>query len=106
VHDDAGGHAFFEHSALGSGGALYADVINGYGPEAFTVRGKVAARYHLLANYYSRGPMGFGMGKVQIIAHDGAGHLRIEDRPFVVMEDGAMIDLGYACHAACAKENP
>ena len=28
-------------------------------------------RYRLEAHYYSRGPMGYGMGKLQIIDHDG-----------------------------------
>jgi hypothetical protein len=38
--------------------------------------------------------MGYGMGTLQVIAHDGAGSLRIEPRPFVVMTDGATVDLG------------
>jgi len=38
--------------------------------------------------------MGYGMGKLQIIDHDGHGTLRFEERPFVVMEDGAYVDLG------------
>jgi hypothetical protein len=38
--------------------------------------------------------MGYGMGKLQIIDHDGKGELRFEERPFVVMTDGAFVDLG------------
>jgi len=52
------------------------------------------APYHLKVHYYSRGPMGYGMGTVQVIAHDGHGGLRLEPRPFVVMVDQAMVDLG------------
>jgi hypothetical protein len=38
--------------------------------------------------------MGYGMGKLEIIEHDGAGNLRFEERPFVIMNDNAFVDLG------------
>ena len=38
--------------------------------------------------------MGYGMGKLQIIDHDGQGGLRFEERPFVVMVDRTFVDLG------------
>ena len=38
--------------------------------------------------------MGYGMGKLQIIDHDGRGNLRFDERPFVIMQDGAFVDLG------------
>ncbi|HEX3527739.1 MAG TPA: VIT domain-containing protein [Thermoanaerobaculia bacterium] len=97
VYDRHGGHAYYEHKELPSGGALYADVTTGYGPECFTIPDpghRDAAPYRLGAHYYSRGPMGYGMGTVQIVAHDGSGRLKIEPRPFVVMTDQAMVDLG------------
>ena len=66
IHDAIGGHAFYGKPHLPSGGDLYADVTQGYGPECFTIRGDAlkAAPYRLEAHYYSRGPMGYGMGKV------------------------------------------
>jgi tetratricopeptide (TPR) repeat protein len=97
VWDRKGGHAFYSQKTLPSGGELYADVTTGYGPECFTVRepgDRGAAPYRLAAHYYSRGPMGYGMGTVQIVRHDGRGGLSIEPRPFVVMTDRAMVDLG------------
>ncbi len=97
IHDGKGGHAFYSQPTLASGGDLYADVTTGYGPECFTIRGAAAARsgpYRLQAHYYSRGPMGYGMGKLQIIDHDGRGGLTFEERPFVVMIDRAFVDLG------------
>jgi hypothetical protein len=97
IHDARGGHAFYSQPHLPSGGELYADVTTGYGPECFTIRGPAAGRaapYHLQAHYYSRGPMGYGMGKLQIIDHDGHGNLRFDERPFVIMQDGAFVDLG------------
>ncbi len=97
IHDSKGGHAYYSAPTLPSGGKLYADVTTGYGPECFTIRGKQSARaypYKLQAHYYSRGPMGYGMGKLQIIDHDGQGTLRFEERPFVVMESGAYVELG------------
>ncbi len=97
IHDARGGHAFYSAPHLPSGGDLYADVTTGYGPECFTIRGPAAGRaapYQLQAHYYSRGPMGYGMGKLQIIDHDGHGNLRFDERPFVIMQDGAFVDLG------------
>ena len=38
--------------------------------------------------------MGYGMGKLEIVDHDGHGGIKIEERPFVVMQDHAFVDLG------------
>jgi tetratricopeptide (TPR) repeat protein len=97
VHDRKGGHAYYSQKSLPSGGELYADVTTGYGPECFTVYGSAdrsAAPYQLRVHYYSRGPMGYGMGTVQVVTHDGEGGLAVEPRPFVVMTDGAMVEIG------------
>jgi tetratricopeptide (TPR) repeat protein len=94
IHDGKGGHAYYSDKVLRSGGELYADVTTGYGPECFAIPSPRAFPYRLQAHYYSRGPMGFGMGKLAIIEHDGKGGLSIEDRPFVVMTDGAYVPLG------------
>lgn len=97
IYDAKGGHAYYSSKVLPSGGELYADVTTGYGPECFTIRlpkGKRAAPYTLQAHYYSIGPMGAGMGKLEIIEHDGEGGLRFEQRPYVVMVNQAYVDLG------------
>jgi tetratricopeptide (TPR) repeat protein len=97
IFDADGGHAFYEHPELASGGRLYADVTTGYGPECFTIRLPREQRsplYTLQAHYYSRGPMGYGMGKLEIIDHDGSGGLTFEERPFVAMVDHAFVELG------------
>jgi tetratricopeptide (TPR) repeat protein len=97
IRDGRGGHAFYAQRALQSGGELYADVTTGYGPECFTIRNPAAGRaypYRLQAHYYRRGPMGYGMGKLQVIEHDGRGQLRFEERPFVVMRDNAFVEMG------------
>lgn len=97
IHDGRGAHAFYRQPALPSGGRLYADVTTGYGPECFTVDRAASNRaypYRLEAHYYSRGPMGYGMGKLQVIEHDGKGGLAFEERPFLIMRDGATVDLG------------
>ncbi|MGV3619816.1 MAG: VIT domain-containing protein [Archangium sp.] len=97
IYDGQGGHAFYSQKQLQSGGELYADVTTGYGPECFTIRGPVNKRaypYTLQAHYYSIGPMGAGMGKLELIDHDGKGGLTFEERPYVVMVNQAYVDLG------------
>lgn len=97
IYDDKGGHAYYSNKTLPSGGELYADVTTGYGPECFTIRGpreNRAGLYTLQANYFSIGPMGYGMGKLEIIDHDGKGGLSFEERPYIVMVNHAFVDLG------------
>ena len=38
--------------------------------------------------------MGYGMGLLQIVKHDGKGTLEFQDRPFVIMNDHAYANLG------------
>ncbi|MBL9103942.1 MAG: hypothetical protein JNL82_23565 [Myxococcales bacterium] len=95
IYDGKGGHAYYSSKALPTGGWLYADVTTGYGPECFTIPGPASAYpYVLQAHYYSRGPMGYGMGKLQAIEHDGKGHFAFKEHPFVIMKDRAYVDLG------------
>jgi tetratricopeptide (TPR) repeat protein len=95
IYDGQGGHAFYMRPRLGSGGALYADVTTGYGPECFTIPGRARAYpYVLQAHYYARGPMGYGMGKLQVVEHDGGGSLRFAEHPFMIMKDKAFVELG------------
>jgi hypothetical protein len=99
VRDRRGGHAYYDEPALPSGGELVADVTTGYGPECFAVpapAGRRAGPYRLSAHYYRRGPMGYGLGLLQVVEHDGRGGLTVEPRPFVVMVDDAWVDLGSA----------
>ncbi len=94
IRDARGGHAWYEHQTLRSGGELYADVTTGYGPECFTIPGRpTAGPYKLSINYYSQGPMGYGMGLLQIMRFDGKA-VTFDDRPYVIMTDRAFVDLG------------
>jgi tetratricopeptide (TPR) repeat protein len=95
IRDARGGHAYYSKKELASGGELYADVTTGYGPECFTIEGPAkAAPYKLKIHYYSRGPMGYGMGVLEILRHDGKGNLSFEHRPYIAMNDRAYVDLG------------
>jgi hypothetical protein len=38
--------------------------------------------------------MGFGMGLLEVQRFDGKGGLTFEDRPYVIMNDHAYVDLG------------
>lgn len=97
IFDGQGNHAYYSQRSLPSGGELYADVTTGYGPECFTIPLDAKQRtypYKLQAHYYSRGPMGYGMGKLEILEHDGKGGLKFIERPYVIMVDRAFVDLG------------
>jgi hypothetical protein len=94
VRDAHGGHSWYSHLPLESGGELYADVTTGYGPECFEIVGTPSAGpYQLGVHYYRQGPMGYGMGLLQIIRFDGHG-FAFEDRPYVIMQDEAYVSLG------------
>lgn len=94
VKDRGGEHVSFRHRAMRSGGKLTHDVQNGYGPEAFVVTKPRAYPYGLAVHYYEPGPMGYGMGMVHIVHTDKKGAVRVEARPFVVMEAKSYVDLG------------
>ncbi len=79
---------------LSSGDALLADNINGYGPERFVVKGAGVFPYSFQVHYFARGPMGYGMGQVEIVQYNGEGQILLESRSFVVMNDRANPDLG------------
>jgi tetratricopeptide (TPR) repeat protein len=95
IHDARGGHAFYSRKQLPSGGELYADVTTGYGPECFTIPGTPkAGPYRLSLEYYAQGPMGYGMGLLEIQTFDPRRGFAFEARPFVIMNDRAKVDLG------------
>jgi tetratricopeptide (TPR) repeat protein len=95
ITDRSGEKAWYSRQELPSGGELYEDVTTGYGPECFIIPGTPKAfPYKLEAHYYSRGPMGYGMGKLEVVQHDGKGGLKFEERPFIIMQDDAFVDLG------------
>ena len=94
IYDKHNNHASYQHKNLSSGGTLYEDLTRGYGPECFAIQNPQAFPYRMQAHYYSRGPMGYGMGALQIIKINQSGKINIENRPFIIMQDGAFIDLG------------
>jgi TonB family protein len=74
---------------------LYNNITNGFGPECIVFnKGKSSSHYGLHVRYTTRGSMGYGLGMVQVLHHDGRGGLRFDDRPFVIMKEGATVTLG------------
>jgi tetratricopeptide (TPR) repeat protein len=97
IKDANGYHAWYQNKTLASGGELYADITTGYGPECFTIPGKPSAGpYTLSLQYYSQGPMGYGMGLLQIQRFDGKGTMTFEDRPYVITTNQEFVELGTA----------
>jgi len=94
LYDGKQNHAFFSEPMLATGGNLYADITTGYGPECFTIPSPSAFPYKIQANYYSMGPMGYGMGIVHILRYQPKTGVQSEYRPFVVMQTGATVELG------------
>lgn len=74
-------------------GRLLANVTTGYGPECFVIPGS-PKKLDMAVQYSAKGPMGYGMGKVEVIRHDGHGQLNFVEKPYVVMNDQAYLELG------------
>jgi len=94
VSDNKNNHAYYGQPNLASGGKLYYDITTGYGPENFTIENPTHYPYKLSAHYYNMGPMGYGMGVLNIVRYDSNGKIRLEFRPYVVMTNQAFVDLG------------
>ncbi|MEM9453261.1 MAG: TonB family protein [Myxococcota bacterium] len=76
-------------------GRRIADVRTGYGPEARVLRGEqIPPALHASVRYFDRSSQGHAMGTVHVVAHDGRGHLSIQARPFVLMQQRGVLDLG------------
>jgi tetratricopeptide (TPR) repeat protein len=94
IYDNQQHHAFYRQRSLPTGGTLYADITTGYGPECFSILEPKAFPYKVQANYYSMGPMGYGMGVLHVLDYDLKKGLHSEFRPFVVMKNQAFVELG------------
>jgi hypothetical protein len=86
----------YGETKLPDGGELYADVDDGFGPECFSVHGRPRrpTRYTLQVKRGSSGPGGYGLGRVHVLHHDGAGGVRVEVRPFEITKADGLADLG------------
>ncbi len=94
IYDNQQHHAYYSQKRLPSGGSLYADIRTGYGPECFSISEPKAFPYRIQAHYYNMGPMGYGMGVLHVLKYEPKTGLNSEFRPFVVMKDGAYVELG------------
>ncbi len=84
VYDGKGYHADYRVRGLKSGGHLYADVTDGYGPESFTIpKAPSAYPYRLDVDYYRQGPMGYGLGAVHVIDRTDGVSMKLV--PFILM---------------------
>src|SRR5262249_26337504 len=94
VRDAHGGHSWYSHLPLESAGELYAAATPAQGAEVLESGGAPSAGpYQLGVHYYRQGPMGYGMGLLQIVRFDGHS-FAFEDRPYVIMQDEAYVSLG------------
>ena len=75
-------------------GTLYCHLLAVFTARIRGPKDSRAKQYTLQAHYYARGPMGYGMGKLEIIEFDGHGKAQFQERPYLVMDDHAYADLG------------
>ncbi len=76
-------------------GRRIADVRTGYGPEARVMRGdRMPLEVQASVRYFDRSSQGHAMGTVHIVSHDGQGNLRMQARPFVLMQQRGVLALG------------
>jgi hypothetical protein len=97
VIDRRHGRAWSEHKALGRvKDAVKTTAFAGWGPEeiALDLDDARLAPYTLQAYVTDIGPQGHTLGALQIVEADGAGGFTFTDRPFVVTENNAYVDLG------------
>jgi len=94
IYDNQQHHAYYSQKSLPTGGTLYADITTGYGPECFTISEPKAFPYQMQAHYYNMGPMGYGMGVLHVLDYKQKTGIISEWRPFVVMKNGAFVELG------------
>lgn len=73
-----------------------AHVKGALGPDELSLRGadRRAPYTFVLEMDKANGPMGFQMGKLEVVDHDGSGNVSFVERPFVVMNGATRIDLG------------
>lgn len=73
-----------------------AHVKGAFGPDELAIRStdRHAPYTFVLELDKMSGPMGFAMGKLEIVDHDGSGNVSFEERPFVVQNGATRIDLG------------
>jgi hypothetical protein len=92
---DRWGREVWHSASLGPSGRIRDDVTDGYGPEVFLVDGEAHGfPYRVEVRSYRQGPTGHALGSVDIVRHDGRGGLTFDTRPFVIMTEGASVDLG------------
>jgi len=76
-------------------GRRIADVRTGYGPEARVMQGdRMPAEVQASVRYFDRSSQGHAMGTVHIVSHDGQGRVRVQARPFVLMQQRGVLPLG------------
>jgi len=93
--DRSGQHAYYERPTLPDKSTLLSDVTTGYGPEELLLAPDLAgAPYQVFVDYYASGPMGYGMGKIDLVGHDGKGNVSFDTRPFVISNENAAVHLG------------
>jgi len=77
-------------------GATTSQALDGFGPEALDLATDVkrASPLNAVVRLQRKGTGGDVLGVVHVVRHDGKGNVTIDPRPFTLMNEGTVLDLG------------
>lgn len=77
-------------------GATTSQALDGFGPEALDLATDVkrVSALNAVVRLQRKGSGGDVLGVVHVVRHDGKGNVTIDPRPFTIMNEGTVLDLG------------
>ncbi len=93
VIDPTGEKTFYGNKSSPNGGNLDLDVVNGYGPETFTMAKAMAGTYTVNVQYYSSYSTPITKAKVQVILYEGTNKEEKKVFDFVMTKSGEIYNL-------------
>ncbi len=93
AYSSRGDHAYAARPVVTGVGQLVTDSI-AFGPELLRLSNPLrAGDIEIQAQYRRIGPLGFELGSLEVVEHDGRGRLQFATHPYVVMRDQAFVEL-------------
>jgi uncharacterized protein YfaP (DUF2135 family) len=93
VIDPEGEKCYYAHRSTSSGGNLDVDVIDGYGPETFTLARARPGSYSVQAQYYSSNNSPVTRVQVYVVKYEGQSREEIRRYNFVMTREHEVYDI-------------